>query len=263
MQNNIKENNTTTPNSNNNNSNTPNHNSNTPFNKSNTPNTQNNDVNTPAPIEVQQTEIPELEGRFRYTINYCCCCSKLIVLQFILTKSDLLFYSDEQKTKIFLTIPRSSVIAINKRQIDKYDVYKFSIYYKNPEDNIITEIKLKTGNKTDTDRWISTLRRFIQPKRYIFKFNNNEITAEELFPFKDTKKLYLSFCHLEYIIVRGKMRKFFGLYKNEKEKKKNKENNNSINDSMLFDKKDENDKFIDKNDVENKGVEMKDINVEI
>jgi hypothetical protein len=253
MKNNIKENNTTTPNLNNNNSNTPNNNSNTPFNKSNTPNTQNNDVNTPVPIEVQQTEIPELEGRFRYTINYCCCCSKLIVLQFILTKSDLLFYSDEQKTKIFLTIPRSSVIAINKRQIDKYDVYKFSIYYKNPEDNIITEIKLKTGNKTDTDRWISTLRRFIQPKRYIFKFNNNEITAEELFPFKDTKKLYLSFCHLEYILLRGRMSQFFVYFR-----KLQKEKWNKNNDSYLFEKKDENEKFIS-----NKNIELNDIDVEI
>ena len=155
-------------------------------------NSNNNNINNN-----QEEENPELEGHFRYTINYCCCCTKLIELQFLLTKNFLIFYSDKEKKKLFLKIPRTSVIAINKRQIDKNDVFKFSIYYQNPGDEEITEIKLKASNKADTDRWISTLRRFIQPKRYIFPYNQNiEKNAEELFPFKDTRKLYLAFCAL-------------------------------------------------------------------
>ena len=216
-------------------------------------NSNNNNINNN-----QEEENPELEGHFRYTINYCCCCTKLIELQFLLTKNFLIFYSDKEKKKLFLKIPRTSVIAINKRQIDKNDVFKFSIYYQNPGDEEITEIKLKASNKADTDRWISTLRRFIQPKRYIFPYNQNiEKNAEELFPFKDTRKLYLAFCHLEYILVRGRMAEFFDFYvqKIEKEKKNN-------NDSILFDKKDEKDKFLPKDNKENKdNIEMKDINL--
>ena len=202
----------------------------------------------------------ELEGQFRYITKRCfCCCNKIINLNFMLTADKLIFEDDDKIPKeIFLEIPRSHVIAINKRQIDKNDLFKFSIYYQNPGNEEITELKLKASNKADTDRWISTLRRFIQPKRYIFPYNQNiEKNAEELFPFKDTRKLYLAFCHLEYILVRGRMAEFFDFYvqKIEKEKKNN-------NDSILFDKKDEKDKFIPKDDKENKdNIEMKDINL--
>ena len=196
----------------------------------------------------------ELDGRFRYTTSYFCCCTKLIDLYFSLTKKSLLFYRDKEKSKLFLEIDRNSVVAINKRQIDKNDVFKFSIYYQNPGDPEITEIKLKANNKSDTDRWISNLRRFIQPKRYNFIYDKSiEKDAEEVFPFKDTRKLYLTFCHLEYILLRGRMSQFFVYIRKLQNEKWNKNNN-----SYIFDKKDENEKFIS-----NKNIELNDIDVEI
>ena len=63
----------------------------------------------------QEEENHELEGHFRYTINYCCCCKKLIELQFLLTKNFLIFYADKEKKKLFFKIPHTSVIVINKR----------------------------------------------------------------------------------------------------------------------------------------------------
>ena len=48
----------------------------------------------------------ELDGRFRYTTSYFCCCTKLIDLYFSLTKKSLLFYTDKEKTKLFLEIDR-------------------------------------------------------------------------------------------------------------------------------------------------------------
>ena len=53
----------------------------------------------------------ELDGHFRYTTSYFCCCTKLIVLYFSLTKKSLLFYTDKEKTKIFLEIDRNSVVG--------------------------------------------------------------------------------------------------------------------------------------------------------
>ena len=169
-----------------------------------------------------------LTGEFKYHIKKCCCCRKLIDLSFLLTSEKLLFYEDKERTKLFLEIPREHVIAINKRQIDKYDVFKFSIYYQNPKEDIIHEIKLKTRSRADTDRWITNLRDRIAPKRYEFKYDKeNYIDANELYHFRDTKKFYLALCHLEYILLRNRMIDFFEFYRNRG-------NNDNNNDSMLF-----------------------------
>ena len=170
----------------------------------------------------------EKEGKFRYFIKRCCCCEKMIVLHFVLTSDKLLFYEDENKIKLFLEIPREQVIAINKRQIDKHDVFKFSIYYQNPNEEIIHEIKLKTTSRSETDKWIKDLRKLINPKRYEFKYDKeNYIDANELYHFRDTKKFYLALCHLEYILLRNRMIDFFEFYRNRG-------NNDNNNDSMLF-----------------------------
>ena len=170
----------------------------------------------------------EKEGKFSYYIKNCCCCTKMIILYFKLTSEKLLFYEDEQKEKLYLEIPREHVIAINKRQIDKHDAFKFSIYYQNPNEDIIHEIKLKTTSRNETEKWIKDLRNLINPKRYEFKYDKeNYIDANELYHFRDTKKFYLALCHLEYILLRNRMIDFFGFYKNRG-------NNDNNNDSMLF-----------------------------
>ena len=194
---------------------------------------------------------PEKEGKFRYYIKRCCCCQKMIVLNFKLTSDKLLFYEEEDNTKFFLEIPREHVIAINKRQIDKNDVFKFSIYYQNPNEDIIHEMKLKTTGRGETDKWIRDLRKLINPKRYEFKYDKeNYIDANELYHFRDTKKFYLALCHLEYILLRNRMIDFFEFYRNRG-------NNDNNNDSMLFHYENDNEKL---NKEEDNNIDINDIN---
>ena len=195
----------------------------------------------------------EKEGKFRYYIKRCCCCEKMIILNFVLTSDKLLFYEDENKKKLFLEIPREQVIAINKRQIDKHDVFKFSIYYQNPNEDVIHEIKLKTTSRSETDKWIKDLRKLINPKRYEFKYDKeNYIDANELYHFRDTKKFYIALCHLEYILLRNRMIDFFEFYKNKDI------NNGNNNDSMLFNYENDTDRLNKENDC-NKNVDINDI----
>ena len=195
----------------------------------------------------------EKEGKFRYYIKRCCCCEKMIILNFVLTSDKLLFYEDENKKKLFLEIPREQVIAINKRQIDKHDVFKFSIYYQNPNEDVIHEIKLKTTSRSETDKWIKDLRKLINPKRYEFKYDKeNYIDANELYHFRDTKKFYIALCHLEYILLRNRMIDFFEFYKNKDI------NNGNNNDSMLFNYENDTDRLNKENDG-NKNVDINDI----
>ena len=188
-------------------------------------------------------EVIEKEGTLKYTQKKCCC-NKLIDLYFVLTKEKLLFYKDKEKNKLFLEINRDHVIAINKRQIDKYDVNKFSIYWQRPDEEIIHEIKLKAKTRSETDSWIRNLRELIQPKRYEFKYDKeNYIDANELFHFRDTKEFYIALCHLEYILLRNKMIDFFEYYRN---RDKNVYNNN---DSSMFENDTERLKGNDKIDI--------------
>ena len=188
-------------------------------------------------------EVIEKEGTLKYTQKKCCC-NKLIDLYFVLTKDKLLFYKDKEKNKLFLQINRDHVIAINKRQIDKYDVNKFSIYWQSPDEDIIHEIKLKARTRSETDSWIRNLRELINPKRCEFKYDKeNYIDANELYHFRDTKEFYIALCHLEYILLRNKMIDFFEYYKNRGQ---NVYNNN---DSSMFENDTERLKGNDKLDI--------------
>ena len=195
----------------------------------------------------------ELEGQFRYITKRCFCCNKIINLNFMLTAEKLIFEDDDKiPKKIFLEIPRSHVIAINKRQIDKNDLFKFSIYYQAPNEDIIHELKLKTGGRLETDRWINNLRVALKPKRYEFKYvKNNYIDANELFHFRDMKQFYLALCHLEYILLRNNMKNFFEYYRNRK-------NGNILNDdSVLFGDENDTEKL---NNDKNSNLDIGDIN---
>ena len=188
-------------------------------------------------------EVIEKEGTLKYTQKKCCC-NKLIDLYFVLTKEKLLFYKDKEKKNLFLEINRDHVIAINKRQIDKYDVNKFSIYWQRPDEEIIHEIKLKAKTRSETESWIRNLRELINPKRYEFKYDKeNYIDANELYHFRDTKEFYIALCHLEYILLRNKMIDFFEYYRN---RDKNVYNNN---DSSMFENDTERLKGNDKIDI--------------
>ena len=173
----------------------------------------NNDMDN---LKTSNSEIPIIEANFRHLIKYCFCCSKLIPLYFVLTKDNLIFYTNQDKKKIFLLIPKKSVLAINKRQINKYDVFMISIYYEIEKEKII-EFKIKTTSRVDTDRWLSILRREIQTKKYEFKYDKNKYEdANSIFPFEYTKKFYLALCHLEYIIASRKIKNVFDYLRNGK-----------------------------------------------
>ena len=182
-------------------------------------------------IKTNITEInPILEGKFRHLVKYFCCCTKLINLHFVLSKNDLLFYLDESQKKLYLSIPKNSVIAINKRQIDKKDIFMLSIYYQDDFNSKITEFKIKANSRADTDRWLSLLRSEIKTKKYEFKYDKNKYEeGDSIYPFQDIRKFYLSICHLEYIIASRKMEEFFEYYYI----KKNENNRNSEKDNLL------------------------------
>ena len=203
-----------------------------------------------------------LTGQFRY-ITKRCCCTKITVLNFKLTKDNLLFYVDK-KNNLFLKIPRSDVIAINKRQVDKNDIFKFSIYYQNPNEDIIHEIKLKTVSRSETDRWIRELREEIKPKKYEFKYDKeNYIDANEVYHFRDMRKFYLALCHLEYILLRSHMKNFFEYYHNKKNIDSENDNDINNNDSNIFGYENDTEKLNQEGNNDNNRLDIEDIKPKI
>lgn len=123
----------------------------------------------------------------------------------------MIFYKDFKKERPFLIIPRSSVIQINKHQIDKTDLNKFSIYYQLSKDEPITELKLKTQSRNETEKWITRLKKTIRPQKYAFEYthlNEEEYTTpSDIIHMNDIRNFYLQLCHIEYIIARHYIRK--------------------------------------------------------
>lgn len=167
-----------------------------------------------------------------------------------MTSSHLEFYYDENYKRLFTSIARDSVIAINKRQLDRTDVYKFSIFYNNnhshnnsissssntiiPDD--IKELKLKTSSRNETDKWVHSLRDCLKPKRYQFQYDKDlYIDANTLFPSVDSKNFYIKLCHLEYILIKDKFLKFFEYYHAAKKNNNNKDKCNESDDIIIDD----------------------------
>ena len=184
---------------------------------------------------------------FRYH-KKTCCCSKLINLYFAMTSSHLLFYYDKEYRRLFLTIAREAVIAINKRQLDRRDVFKFSIFYNSnclrdssvssstsTAPNNIKELKLKASTRRETEYWVDTLRESLKPKRYQFQYDKDlYVEANTLFPAVDSKSFYIKLCHLEYILIKDKFLKFFEYYHAAKNKDKcNESDDTIINDNQI------------------------------
>jgi len=170
-----------------------------------------------------ENEIIELEGEFKINKKYCFCCNKMVNIYFSLVQDKLLFYSNKEKTKVWLSIDRNLVLAINRRLRKEKDRNKFSIYYlKDINSYYIKELKLKTENRYEMDRWISNLNKKIKPKRVVFEcLNNNYQKANDIFHFKNESNLYVAFCNLEYILLKNKMKNFFGIYNNNRSKTSN------------------------------------------
>ena len=135
----------------------------------------------------------------------------------VLTNDKLIFYKDKNKKKKYAEIQRDLILAINRRMRVEKDKNKLSIYYLNDKNSyIIKELKLKTENRYDMERWISILNKRIKPKRIEFiSLSNNYIKSTDIFNFKNQSKIYVCLCNLEYILLKNKMKNFFALYKNK------------------------------------------------
>lgn len=166
----------------------------------------------------------ELSGKFEYHESIFLFRKKIIPLYFFLTKDKLYFFKEETKTNLFLFINRELVLAICKHHQTFQDVTKFSIFFlDNENSNEISEIKLKTKNIKENEKWIKILKQKIKPKNFfdneIFtnkineKISSNYISGDELYQIKDQSEFYLNMCHLEYILLNRKMKRFFEIYK--------------------------------------------------
>ena len=159
----------------------------------------------------------ELEGNFKINKKTCFCCDKMVNLYFVLTKDNLIFYSDKNKTKIYKIITRNLVLAINRRLRREKDANKLSIFYlENPKSYMIKELKLKSDNRYEMEKWISILNKKIRPKRFEFPIIlKNYEKSNNIFQFKNETNFYVALCNLEYILLRNKMNNFFEYYKNK------------------------------------------------
>ena len=169
-------------------------------------------------ITNNENENPELEGIFKINKKYCCFCNKMIDIYFILTKQNLIFYKDKNKTKIHTIISRNLVLAINRRLRKEEDKNKLSIYYLEKEtSNIIKELKLKAETRYDMENWIIRLNQNIRPKRFNFDDikSENYVKSNDIFHFKNESNFYVALCNLEYILLKHKMKTIFEIYKNK------------------------------------------------
>ena len=86
----------------------------------------------------------------------------------------------------------------------------------NKNSDIIKELKLKTENKYEMEKWISLLNQRIKPKRIEFFISNaNYVKSTDIFNFKNQSKIYVSLCNLEYILLKNKMKIIFTIYKSK------------------------------------------------
>ena len=90
---------------------------------------------------------------------------------------------DEKHTKNYLIINCHDIISINKRQINKYDINKISIHYRDPTSlNSVKELKLKVLTRGDLQEWFDILRLIIIPKKFEFEFSKKKEKKLQMFP---------------------------------------------------------------------------------
>ena len=183
---------------------------------------KNKEIKLESTDKIDNSDPIVISGFFRYTKTNFFCCSKLVNINLFITEKRFKLEYDEPKRE-FLNIPREKIIAINKRQLTKEDVFKISIYYISSNDvEDIKEVKIKTLSRMDTDKWLGILRNVLSPKKY--KFNYDKETYEDISESTvlfNNKDLYIKMSNLEYILSRRKFQEFFDFYKDKYKKEKN------------------------------------------
>jgi hypothetical protein len=170
-----------------------------------------------------------LTGVFQFYYTYLFFCTKL---DFIFMSTDEEFFKltyDPEFSKIFLKIKIRNIIAINKRQIYKEDLFAFSVYYKNYKEDI-KEIKLKATSTREAEIWIEKLKILIDPQKYKFNLNGKKKNCISLTEYldddnsltvvtnknllfkkfvKNPQKYFITFKNFEFIFERNKKFQFF------------------------------------------------------
>ena len=144
-----------------------------------------------------------LDGKVTITRSKFLCCSEIISLLLQCTKDSITLYHLPNKKNIFLKIPSMNIISINKRQIDKNDLHKFSIFYYNTNNNI-EEIKLKAVNRSEMNNWIINLNKIYKQKEYKPNVGKSYESLEQIInPLYSKKKkdLYMNLALIEYIML--------------------------------------------------------------
>ena len=163
-----------------------------------------------------------LDGKVTITRNKYLCCSEIISLQLQCTKDSINLFRLPSKKNIFMTIPSTHIISINKRQIDKNDLHTFSIFYTNTKNNV-EELKLKAMNRSEMNNFVISMNKMYKQKEYKPIVGKSYESIESIInPFysKKKKEIYFSFALIEYIMLTKYMISFMNRMK-EKNKKMN------------------------------------------
>jgi hypothetical protein len=110
-------------------------------------------------------------------------------------------------------IKTCDIIAINKRQIYKEDIFCFSIYFKN-KNKKIQEIKIRASSTREADIWIDRLRIYIEPLRYKFDFRGKNSDFLSMIEYIETEKNLVANKNIMIINFRSEPKKYFIVLKN-------------------------------------------------
>jgi hypothetical protein len=67
----------------------------------------------------------------------------------------LCFYYDKEMIKPFLSIDWNKIVCVNKRQVERNDLYTFSIhYYIGTNSGKLIELRLKCISRSEVDDWV-------------------------------------------------------------------------------------------------------------
>jgi hypothetical protein len=143
---------------------------------------------------------------------------------------------DELYTKIFKKIKVKNIVGINRRLLDREDVYKFNIYFREENTNKIQELKFKTKTRTEANIWVERLRNYIKPDLFTFYKKNEKISkisdSEKSLLIKlDLQKIFYRLASLQLILDRKYKIRFMKSINETVLIKSRKVSNNQINDN--------------------------------
>lgn len=146
-----------------------------------------------------------MEGQVRITLNTFCCCSQSKWFILYIDDQDFYLFKDKQKSITHLKMPLKTILGVQKRQLIKSDINKFSIYYqRNPLTNEVTELKLEAINKREFIDWVYKIRLLIDHNKFTFQIKKNQFHCDTYLSglFQKSKNLYISINIIEFIIKR-------------------------------------------------------------